>query len=78
MSRPEGWLEIKAKWENFWIGHIERRRSVSDAFEDGADAVIEVLKKNGEYGLHHSETFGGLGWVVFIPDDTQEYKKEPA
>lgn len=39
-----------------------------DSFEAGADAMLEGLKKEGRYGLHHSDTFGGVGYLVFIEE----------
>ncbi len=45
-----------------------------NAFEEGVDAVLEALKKRGEYCRNHSSHPGneGLGWLVLIPDDEAE------
>lgn len=45
-----------------------------DAYEDGADAILEALRKHGEYTDGMASTLSinvrpeQKGWLVFIPD----------
>jgi len=47
------------------------------AYEDGADAILEALKKEGAYGkkfdgsLPYHAQQPVKGWAVFIPDERQ-------
>lgn len=55
-NRPENWEEIKSDWLLTPSG--------KEAFEAGADAMLEALKKEGTYGYMPGE---GNGWHIFIP-----------
>ncbi len=73
--RPEGW--DKAPLEILALSPEKiKRMLITDAYEAGADAMLEGLKKEGEYkpkewvgdafGLH----IAGGGHIVFIPEET--------
>jgi hypothetical protein len=78
MWRPDGWREIKDKiYDKIALDDPYYSIEVYEAIEDGADAMLEALKKQGTYGLklHCIPCFPGekeatlYGWDVFIPDD---------
>ena len=54
--RPEGWMNP--------LGHVKYE---NDAYEAGASAMLEALRKNGTRGLAPRDTT-----LVFIPDDDEE------
>ena len=66
--RPEGWETLKPK--NAVLHCIAPDQCVGTAYEAGADAMLEALRKRStrrilpEHGYHDDK-----GFIVFIPDD---------
>lgn len=67
--RPKDW-----KIQRTNPPHYEDKFEYMAGYEDGADAMLEALKRGGLYrkpwydealGVKHNER----GWLVFIPDD---------
>jgi len=74
MWRPDDWLKIK----NSLMSHGTRfaiaveSHNYEEAFEAGADAMLEALKKEGSF--FHGRDWAQVeidraGWLVLIPDE---------
>ena len=74
MYRPEGWFNPHELTDLIYNPELQIiDKSLSDAYEAGADAMLEALKAQGVY---NSSGYGrtdfpraSFGWFAFIPDD---------
>jgi hypothetical protein len=64
--RPDGWNNLYDSQEPAWYDAMSSEHS--DAFESGADAMLEALRAIGREG--NIPVFGGV--LVFIPDDKED------
>ena len=76
MDRPKDWNELALK-ALYGKGEI-RSNEEEEAFELGADAMLEGLRLNGYVSGESLTNMGGVGWKnispkskwYFIPDET--------
>ena len=73
MWRPDNWAEeylLAYKEEHSGEGRYEWATPERAMFEAGADAMLEALKKKGEYRDNKAIISSSKnGWVVFIPEE---------
>ena len=75
MWRPEGWEDLRKG---------DGSKSDKQVFEDGANAILEALRKDGwrvtgediipargKYPEIHLPNTGMVGYLVFIPDEEE-------
>ncbi len=72
--RPNGWLMTKV--EKSYQDYPEEFTPFYAGFEAGADALLDCLKSQGQYGVGADFTNPAIdlgierkGWLVFIPDE---------
>jgi hypothetical protein len=77
--RPEGWKNPHSN-----LGIRTKNHKKFDAFESGADAMLEALMKDGthvkrgmyvKHGMWGEDVYGMIqtsGIAVIIPDDTED------
>ncbi len=81
--RPEGFHNPYKSVDKYTDGLPSQ---YTDVFESGASLILETLKKDGQYvnnnpphpdamALVRKLKRGERGWMVFIPDDTEDEKK---
>jgi len=63
MYRPKGWENQYQRNINDWGTIIDPRH---DAFEAGADAMLEALIDRAQY--INKQVYRTSGWTVFIPE----------
>ena len=75
-NRPDGWSNPYHKTGDFGDGEQSwNEQPEFSAYEDGADAILEALKKEGIYKVEtgrewRTEAFRRRkGWVVLIPEE---------
>ena len=78
-------------WKNVWRHEVEIPLVSYQAYGEGADAILEVLRKDGEqvnisdgirlfkggqsFTLFRTKGINNMGKLVFIPDDEPEKKE---